>query len=71
MDYYVFVLGYDLLHEDLDGIESDVAYKICITVILDFLRSEYSSLECSTYTALNRYLREHIDEIKAMIEAER
>ena len=72
MDYYIFVLGYDLLHDDLDGIECDVAYHICTRIFLDFLESlEDEFYNCSTYGALSGYVISHREEIKAMIEAER
>ena len=72
MDYYIFVLGYDLLHDDLDGIECDVAYTICTRVFLDFLKAmEDEFYNCSPYGALSGYVISHRDEIKAMIEAER
>ena len=32
MSYYVFVLGYDLLHDILNGIECDIAYELCSKV---------------------------------------
>ena len=72
MDYYVFVLGYDLLHEDLDGIECDVAYRICTRVMLDFAKSVADTwYPRSTYEQLSGYVTAHRDEIKSLIEESR
>ena len=72
MDYYIFVLGYDLLHEDLDGIECDVAYSICTRVMCGFATAVGDTYyACSTYEALSRYVYDHKDEIKSLIEESR
>lgn len=68
MNYYVFVLGYDLLHDVLDGIECDVAYDICIEVYNDFKESVYNNPHHSGYECLQEYVRTHLNEIKAKVE---
>lgn len=68
MNYFVFVLGYDLLHDVLDGIECDIAYDICIEVYNDFEKSVYNNLLHSGYECLEEYVRTHINEIKTKLE---
>ena len=69
MNYNVFVLGYDLLHKILNGIECDVAYNICESIYEDFVSSDYNDLSRSEYEGLSKYIKAHMDEIKAKVEA--
>lgn len=68
MDYYVFILGYDLLHDVLDGIECDVAYDFCSNLWDDFCGSPYNDYNRSGYVCLAKYIEAHMDEIKAKLE---
>ena len=68
MNYYVFVLGYDLLHDVLDGLECDVAYDFCVKVYDDFSESVYDDPHYSGYECLEEYVRTHMNEIKAKLE---
>ena len=70
MEYYLFVLGYDLLHDVLGGIECDIAYDICEQVYKDFEKSEYKSLNVSVYVGLLKYIEANKDEIKRKVEEE-
>jgi hypothetical protein len=66
--YYIFVLGYDLLYDVLDGIECDIAHDICSDVYNDFLFSPYNNFCSSGYECLSRYVDDHMNEIKAKVE---
>ena len=68
MNYYVFVLGYDLLHDVLNGIECDIAHDICTEVYNDFEESVYNNPYHSGYECLQEYVRTHLNEIKAKVE---
>jgi hypothetical protein len=68
MYYNVFVLGYDLLHDILNGIECDVAYEICESIYEDFVDSDYNNLARSEYEGLSKYIQAHMNEIKAKVE---
>ena len=65
MNYYVFVLGYDLLHDVLNGIACDEAYELCRAIYDDFDKSVYNNPYHSGYECLEEYVRTHMDEIKA------
>lgn len=68
MSYYIFVLGYDLLHDVLDGIECDVAYELCTEIFNDFSESIYDNPNHSGYECLEEYIHTHMNEIKAKLE---
>lgn len=68
MRYYIFVLGYDLLHDVLGGIECDIAYDICESVYKDFVKSEYNYLNVSVYVGLSRYIDANKENIKRKVE---
>ena len=68
-NYYIFVLGYDLLHDILNGLECDVSYDICTEVYEDFVDSPYNNIHYSEYTCLYEYVEAHMNEIKAKVEA--
>ena len=63
MDYFVFVLGYDLLNDLLDGIECDTAFEFCKSVYTKFVGSSYDNVNKSEYDCLSKYVRDNIDEI--------
>ena len=69
MNYYIFVLGYDLLHDVLNGIECDVAYDICLEVYSDFEGSIYNNPNFSGYMCLSKYIEANIETIKNNIKA--
>ena len=62
--YYIFVLGYDLLHERLlksNCTECDVAFEICKTAYKSFLESCYNdNLDKSTYENLQQFVLDTI-----------
>ena len=62
MDYLVFVLGYDLLHDKLVSAknkECDTVYDICRAIADDFMWSEYEKdISKSRYDALIDYLND-------------
>lgn len=68
MNYGAFILGYDLLHNVLAGLECDVAYDFCIELYADFVDSPYNDIYFSEYTGLSRYVEAHMDEIEAKLE---
>ena len=59
INYITFVLGYDLLHEQLSNSkdnESDIIYEICKTISKDFLNSKYNCDNKSLYDCLVDYI---------------
>ena len=55
--YWIFVLGYDLLHNELPT-ECDLAFEKAQKIAKDFMNSdEYKNLKVSGYDALQEYLR--------------
>lgn len=68
MSYYIFVLGYDLLHDMLNGIECDIAYELCKSVYMKFWDSEYNDFNKSAYECLQEYVNVHSEEIKNELE---
>ena len=68
MNYFIFVLGYDLLHDVLNGIECDIAYDFCVSVYMDFLDSVYNNLNKAEYECLSEYINAYIEEIKMKLE---
>ncbi len=61
MNYVVFVLGYDLLNEELSSVpypECDLAYDRCKNIAEDFLNSEYNVNTKSLYDCLNDYIED-------------
>ena len=64
MSYFVFVLGYDLLHDVLNEMPCDTAYDLCISVYDDFIHSEYNNPNKSEYECLQKYVKAHLEEIK-------
>lgn len=69
MNYCIFVLGYDLLHDVLNRLECDVAYDLCYELYADFVDSVYNNEKFSTYECLSEYVKAHMDKIKAEVEA--
>lgn len=56
-NYGVFVLGYDLLHDEICGMACNEAFNYCQQIYLEFLNSEeYQDMELSEYSALVVYL---------------
>ncbi len=68
MNYWIFVLGYDLLHDTLNGIECDVAYDLCVEIYDDFESSIYNNPYFTGYMCLSEYVKAHMDEIKVKLE---
>lgn len=69
LNYLVFVLGYDLLHDYLSNVENNVyecdnAYDICHSIAHKFLDSkvykEEEGLKYSTYELLQHWLRDNV-----------
>lgn len=60
-NYIIFVLGYDLLNEELMGVpypECDLAYERCRSIAEDFLNSEYNVNTKSLYDCLVDYVED-------------
>lgn len=57
-NYFIFVLGYDLLHDRLNGEACDISYDICENIYDDFRKSTYYDLNISEYDALQLYVKE-------------
>lgn len=69
--YYVFVLGYDLLQNDLKGLENDEAFKICYKIIELFNNSqEFNNMDLSCYDALKDFLENNNKLISKIINKE-
>jgi hypothetical protein len=70
MEYYVFVLGYDLLQELLMESETpcDVAYDLCEEIYNDFLKSGYNVDTKSGYDCLHNYISDNYDGIRNRIQ---
>lgn len=68
MSYWTFVLGYDLLHDTLNGLECDIAYDLCVELYADFANSTYNNPNKPEYECLSKYIDAHMDEIKAKVE---
>jgi hypothetical protein len=61
MLYLAFVLGFDLLQEQLKehDLACDEAYDICKNIADDYLKSDYhKDLTISSYDALQKYVLE-------------
>ena len=66
--YLTFVLGYDLLQADLNGLPCDTCFKICKNIIFDFLASEeLKNYSLSTYDCLQNYINNNYNTIKEYI----
>jgi len=63
--YLVYVLGYDLLHQEIEqsnNSECDTSFENCLEIIDSFFRSElYLNMKYSTYDALEIWLNENYD----------
>lgn len=66
--YFAFVLGYDLLHKELNKTDCDTAFMVCCDVYNDFLKSDYNVVIKSEYQCLNEYVNDNIEDIKKLIE---
>lgn len=66
-NYYIFVLGYDLLHDALDGIACDEAYDLCVELYNDFEDSIYNNPKFSAYKCLSEYVDAHMGEINVRV----
>lgn len=60
MNYFVFVLGYDLLQTRLSGelnLDCDTCYDTCLRIVVEFMKSvEYLTYRGSGYEALQVWL---------------
>lgn len=64
-NYYIFVLGYDLLHNVLDNSACDVAYDICEYVYRQYTYSEeFTDYSCSGYDSLVKFIENNKEEIE-------
>lgn len=58
--YLIFVLGYDFLNAKLNDMECDLAFEKCEKIVDYFMESnEYLSCKCSSYEALDCWLRDN------------
>ena len=69
MNYLAFVLGYDILHKQLNyyGIPCDFAYDYCCGIINGFRNSPENKQDKSEYECLWDYVNNHIHEIELQI----
>ena len=70
--YMIFVLGYDLLQQQLTGIEDchcDWAYRVCERVYDEFLQSEEYLQDKSEYEALQDWIKTHQGTISYCMDA--
>lgn len=59
LEYFTFVLGYDLLHDNLKGVECDTAYKTCEEIAQAFMFSSYyKDTSKSAYENLQLFLKD-------------
>ena len=71
MEYnMIFVMGYDLLHDELDkwNLPCDVAFDVCKEVYNDFLNSEEYKFLMGEYDALYIYIQRNKESIDNRIE---
>jgi hypothetical protein len=69
--YMIFVLGYDLLQEELtsfDGCPCDLAYEACIDIYNEFLASKESNQNKSEYECLQDWINTHQEKIDYIIK---
>jgi hypothetical protein len=66
-DYNVFILGYDLLLDDIKGLECDLAFDLCLRAVKDFEKSAFNRNDKSCYECLQDYV-EYIKENKILNE---
>lgn len=61
VNYYIFILGYDLLHKyfsNSSSNECDIVYDKCKDIIRDFINSkEYKNYNYSAYDSLVIFLK--------------
>lgn len=58
LEYWVFVLGYDLLRDELKDIPCDEAYDTCKALALSFINSDYwKNNNKSGYECLQDFLK--------------
>lgn len=57
-EYVAFVLGYDMIHDNLDRMECtcDDAFEICTGIADEFLSSEFNNPNKDLYTCLQEYV---------------
>lgn len=58
VEYWTFVLGYDLLHDKLKNRPCDDAFDICRTFALAFMMSDYNKQNKSGYESLKEFLKD-------------
>jgi predicted transcriptional regulator len=60
LNYIVFILGYDLMHDELSNSsdnECDEIYEQCTKIAKEFIKSEeYKDKSCSMYEALENFV---------------
>ena len=68
LEYYIFVLGRDLLVKKLENVENDVAYDACSKVAKLFLKStEYTDYNFSGYESLENFIHNYYDVVSIII----
>lgn len=70
MNYWIFVLGFDLLQEKLKKYElpCDIAFSACQDIYNEFLESEEVEQEKSEYDCLQEWINNHSGTIDYIIE---
>lgn len=67
--YCVFILGRDLLHEELKKLENDTAFEVCYKIIKMFDNSkEIDDMKLSCYEALEEYVKNNKKIIECIIQ---
>lgn len=67
LEYWTFVLGYDLLHDNLKDTPCDEAFNICKSLAIAFMLSDYwENSNKSGYECLQDYLKD----LKVKMESE-
>lgn len=68
LEYYIFVLGRDLLAKELEKVENDIAYDACLEIAKLFLNSiEYTNYNFSGYDSLVNFIHNNYDVITSII----
>lgn len=68
MDYIIFILGYDLLHDWFNKFEDapcDNVFEACTMIAREFnIYDIQNPAQCSTYEALQKWLEGHMEVVR-------
>lgn len=69
--YLIFILGYDFLNSKFDNTECDLAFEKCEKIVDHFMESDaYLSYKCSSYEALDCWLKDNENFVNKVIKGE-